>query len=180
MIPLDLALAMIVLAGLVIQTMTGFGFNVVAVTLGALLLPIKIWLPVVVALNLPMSAWVAWRNRDAIDWTLLLRQILPVMAVGFAVGVAAAFVLSGNWLRTSFGVLVVLLALRELLRLSGWVQAASGAVPQSRPARCRSPGRRGCGSCWLGWSRAFMPPADRYWFTRWPGWRFRGRVFAQH
>ena len=135
MIPLDLALAMIVLAGLVIQTMTGFGFNVVAVTLGALLLPIKIWLPVVVALNLPMSAWVAWRNRDAIDWTLLLRQILPVMAVGFAVGVAAAFVLSGNWLRTSFGVLVVLLALRELLRLSGGVQAASGAVPQSRPAR---------------------------------------------
>ena len=63
-------------------------------------LPFKIWLPVVVALNLPMSAWVAWRNRDAIDWTLLLRQILPVMAVGFAVGVAAAFVLSGNWLRT--------------------------------------------------------------------------------
>ncbi len=55
----DIALAAIVLAGLMIQTMTGFGFNVVAVTLGAWLLPIKTWLPIVVALNLPMSAWVA-------------------------------------------------------------------------------------------------------------------------
>lgn len=66
----DIALAAIVLAGLMIQTMTGFGFNVVAVTLGAWLLPIKTWLPIVVALNLPMSAWVAWRNRGDIDWTL--------------------------------------------------------------------------------------------------------------
>ena len=77
---LDATLAVIVLAGLIIQTMTGFGFNVVAVTLGALFLPIKAWLPIVVALNLPMSAWVAARNRADIDWDLLLRRILPVMA----------------------------------------------------------------------------------------------------
>lgn len=133
---LDLALALIVLAGLVIQTMTGFGFNVVAVTLGALLLPIKLWLPVVVALNLPMSAWVAWRHRDSIDWSLLLRQILPIMGLGFIAGVAAAFVLSGGWLRTSFGVLVVLLALRELLRLSGLrAQGVTDTAPQTQPAR---------------------------------------------
>lgn len=133
--PLDLVLALIVLAGLIIQTMTGFGFNVVAVTLGALLLPIKLWLPVVVVLNLPMSAWVAWRNRESIDWSLLLRQILPIMGVGFAFGIVAAFVLSGNWLRTSFGVLVVVLAARELIRLLGLRHADTPPSVESTPAR---------------------------------------------
>ncbi|MBB86460.1 MAG: permease [Xanthomonadales bacterium] len=129
----DIALAAIVLAGLMIQTMTGFGFNVVAVTLGAWLLPIKTWLPIVVALNLPMSAWVAWRNRGDIDWTLLLRRILPVMAVGFAAGVALAFVLSGDVLKRAFGALVAALALRELIRLLG--QAVERREAAAHPAR---------------------------------------------
>jgi len=130
---LDATLAVIVLAGLIIQTMTGFGFNVVAVTLGALFLPIKAWLPIVVALNLPMSAWVAARNRADIDWNLLLRRILPVMAVGFAGGLALAFVLSGDVLKRAFGVLVVILASRELIRLSG--RAGGRADGSAQPAK---------------------------------------------
>lgn len=130
----ELWLAIIVLAGLLVQTMTGFGFNVIAVTLGALFLPIKVWLPVVVTLNLPMAGWIAWRHRHHISWPLLLRHILPLMLVGGAVGLGLALALSGDVLKRVFGVLVVVLAGRELWRLG---RADHGAAPATAayPAR---------------------------------------------
>lgn len=129
---IEMLLALIVLSGLLIQTMTGFGFNVIAVTLGALLVPIKLWLPVVVTLNLPMAGWVAWRNRQHIDTPLLLRRILPLMLAGGAVGLGLTLALSGDALKRVFGVLVVALAVRELWRLL--VAAQTEAPSATRPA----------------------------------------------
>ena len=55
------------------------------------------------------------------------------MAVGFAAGVALAFVLSGDVLKRAFGALVAALALRELIRLLG--QAVERREAAAHPAR---------------------------------------------
>lgn len=106
-----------VFVGVVTQTMTGFGFNVVAVTLGSLLLPLETWLPVVITLNIPMTAWIAARNHRHIDWALVLRRVLPLMLLGGAAGLALVFALTGDGLKRLFGALVVVIAARELFKL---------------------------------------------------------------
>ena len=86
---LHAALGAMVLGGVITQTMTGFGFNVVAVTLGSLFLPLEFWLPVVIALNIPMTAWIAWQERAQINWPLVLQRILPLMIAGGVLAAAA-------------------------------------------------------------------------------------------
>ena len=125
---LHAALGAIVLGGLITQTMTGFGFNVVAVTLGSLLVPLEAWLPVVITLNIPMSAWIAVQERQHILWSLVLKRILPLMIVGGVLGLAALFIVSGDWLKRGFGLLVVAIALRELYKL---LIAREAAAPSS-------------------------------------------------
>ncbi|MBR9813728.1 sulfite exporter TauE/SafE family protein [bacterium] len=125
---LHAALAAIVLGGLITQTMTGFGFNVVAVTLGSLMVPLDAWLPVVITLNIPMSAWIAVQERAHINWPLVLRRILPLMIAGGVLGLAALFLVSGDWLKRGFGLLVVAIALRELYKL---LIAGQPAMPVS-------------------------------------------------
>ena len=114
---LHAALGAMVLGGVITQTMTGFGFNVVAVTLGSLFLPLEFWLPVVIALNIPMTAWIAWQERAQINWPLVLQRILPLMIAGGVLGLAALFLVPGTGLKRVFGVMVVIIALRELHKL---------------------------------------------------------------
>lgn len=142
-----------VLGGVVTQTMTGFGFNVVAVTLGSLLLPLEFWLPVVITLNIPMTGWIAWQERVHINWPLVLRRILPLMIAGGVLGLAALFLVSGSWLKHGFGVLVVLIALRELRKLLMVTHAAPAANSTGAPpwmfAAGIAQGMYGCGGPFL-------------------------------
>lgn len=100
-----------------LEAMTGFGSVVIALSLGALVLPIKDMLPVLVALNIFMSGYLTWKLRAHIDRRLLLGLILPGMALGTLFGVGLSPWLSDAALKQGFGVLIVWFALRELLRM---------------------------------------------------------------
>lgn len=110
-----------------IEAMSGFGSIVIALSLGALLLPIEFMLPVLVTLNVLTSSWMAWRHRTRIDWRLLLRTVLPGMLIGTVMGVLLQDIAPGAALKTGFAVFVLGFALREL-----WV-LRRGGVRSSHP-----------------------------------------------
>lgn len=129
--PVHGALAAILVLGYTVQTVSGFGSMVVVVTLGAHLLPISDLVALVVPVSLLQTGWIAVRHRDGTRWDLLLRGVLPLMGGGMLVGFAALSGASSPWMKRAFGVMVVVLAVRELWRL-GSASAAMG-VPLSRP-----------------------------------------------
>ncbi|HCS25933.1 MAG TPA: sulfite exporter TauE/SafE family protein, partial [Spongiibacteraceae bacterium] len=79
-------LAVFVFVAYTIETITGFGSIVIALSLGALLLPISLMLPVLVPLNICMTGYLAVRHRRNIHWPTLLKLILPMMAIGTLLG----------------------------------------------------------------------------------------------
>ncbi len=110
------ALAAIVFLASFAQTLSGFGFAVVVVTLGAFLRPITELVPLIVPLVTGLSAWIAWRDRKDIQLRLLFAGILPALVVGTILGQYVFRTLAGAWMERVFGVIVVLLALSELVR----------------------------------------------------------------
>lgn len=111
-------LGLFILLAYTIEAVTGFGSLVIALSLGALILPIAAIMPVVVPLNVLMSGYLAWRNREHIDWALLLRVILPFMLVGTLAGYGLRPWLGDALLKGAFGLLVLSFAARELWRMA--------------------------------------------------------------
>lgn len=109
-------LALFVFVAYTIETITGFGSIVIALSLGALLLPIDVMLPVLVPLNICMTGYLVSRHRRHIHWPTLLRLILPLMVVGTLAGYGLKPWLGEQLLRMLFGVLVAWFAGRELWR----------------------------------------------------------------
>ncbi|WP_017938433.1 sulfite exporter TauE/SafE family protein [Zestomonas thermotolerans] len=101
-----------------LEAMTGFGSVVIALSLGALLLPIPTILPVLVSLNVCMSGFLVWKLRAAVERRLLSRAILPLMLTGTLLGLALGPWLDDLVLKRGFGLLILGFALRELLHLS--------------------------------------------------------------
>ncbi len=124
---ITLALALVILAAYTTQAMIGFGANIIALTIGAHLWPLEQLLPVVVALNLPLSGSLVWKDRHAVAWRTLGRTIAPAFAAGFVGGVATSHFLQSAWLALGFGVLVSLIAAWELLRINHPRRAAHAA-----------------------------------------------------
>jgi uncharacterized membrane protein YfcA len=111
------ALFIIVWGAYVTQAVTGFGAVVIALSMGALFLPVQTLVAALVPLNVLLTAYLTFRYFRMIDLALLLRRLLPLMAAGVAAGFALQRYLAGDWLRLLLGLLVALLALRELFRL---------------------------------------------------------------
>ena len=99
-----------------IETVTGFGSIVIALSLGALLLPIEAMLPVLVPLNICMTAYLALRHRGNIHWPTLLKLILPLMVLGTLLGYGLRPWLGDAALQGLFAVLIIWFAGRELYR----------------------------------------------------------------
>lgn len=97
-----------------IEAMSGFGSIVIALSLGALLLPMEFMLPVLVSLNVLSSSWMVWQHRQRIDFRLLLRSVLPAMLLGTGMGLLLQGMAPDRLLKTAFAVLVLGFALREL------------------------------------------------------------------
>ncbi|AYC33224.1 sulfite exporter TauE/SafE family protein [Pseudomonas cavernae] len=112
-----LLLGVFIFLAYTLEAMTGFGSVVIALSLGALVLPIKDLLPVLVTLNIFMSGYLSWKLRGLIDRRLLLGLILPGMLIGTLLGFGLSPWLSDGALKQGFGVLIVWFALRELLRM---------------------------------------------------------------
>lgn len=109
-------LALFVLLAYTLETVTGFGSIVIALSLGALVLPIEAMLPVLVPLNICMTGWLCLRHRRFIHHPTLWRLILPLMALGTAAGYGLRPWLGDDVLRIIFGALVTWFAARELWR----------------------------------------------------------------
>ncbi|HUH02015.1 MAG TPA: sulfite exporter TauE/SafE family protein [Kofleriaceae bacterium] len=101
------------------QTISGFGATVIALALGAQLLPIPALLLLVVPLTFLQTGYIAVRHRTGIDWRFLGLRILPLMSLGVIGGILITPYLEGGWLRTGFAALVLLLSGRELWLLLG-------------------------------------------------------------
>lgn len=112
-----------ILLGFTLEAITGFGGTVIALALGALLLPIPVLVPILVPLSLAMGVGLVWRHRGHVDRQLLLRLVLPAMLAGTAVGYAVRSMLDPTWMRQIFGVLVVWSAARML-----WQQCSRNAL----------------------------------------------------
>jgi uncharacterized membrane protein YfcA len=113
-----LGLALVVLLACTTQALAGFGSTVICVTLAALWLPIPWLLPIIVALNVPFSAWLIWRQRRAIAWALLRREVLPLMVVGAVIGaLCAPLLMQATLLRPLYGALIIGLSILDLWRL---------------------------------------------------------------
>lgn len=104
-----------------IEAMSGFGSIVIALSLGALLLPMDFMLPVLVTLNVLSSSWMVWQHRRNIDLRVLLRIVLPAMLLGTGLGVLLQGMAPDTVLKTAFAVFVLGFALREL-----WILQRSG------------------------------------------------------
>ena len=110
-------LALIVFAAYTVHTALGFGCHILAVTLGAQLFPLDLLLPVLVALNIPVTVYIAVRHRKNIDTATLWRRFLPFMVLGMPFGLALFLFAPGNLLKMAFGAFVVVLSVLELVRL---------------------------------------------------------------
>lgn len=122
-----LLIGLFVLVSYTVEAVTGFGSLVIALSLGALLLPVPELLPVLVPLNVLMTGYLVWRNRRHIDKTLLLRVILPLMLIGTLAGFVLQGWLPANLLKLLLGLLIIWFALRELWRIHRGI--AIGAPP---------------------------------------------------
>ena len=110
-------LGLFILLAYSIEAMTGFGSIVIALSLGAIMLPIPELLPVLVPLNVLMSLYMTMRHHRHIDWSLLLTLVLPLMLAGTLTGYWLQPWLADSLLRVLFGLLVVWFSGRELWRL---------------------------------------------------------------
>ncbi|MCY1219104.1 Sulfite exporter TauE/SafE [compost metagenome] len=109
-------LGLFILFAYTLEAITGFGSTLVALSLGALLLPIHDLLPVLVPLNILMSGVLAWRSRQLVQWRLLLVTVLPGMLIGTSIGYGLRPWLDDGPMKLGFGLLILWFALRELLR----------------------------------------------------------------
>jgi uncharacterized membrane protein YfcA len=100
-----------------VQTITGFGSQVIALSLGALLFPLEEVMPVVLALNLCVCAVTLARNWLLVERGLLGRSVLPWMGAGAVGGLGVVFA-TGAPPRWPFGAIVLAQSLRELLRIA--------------------------------------------------------------
>jgi hypothetical protein len=110
-------LGICILAAATVEAITGFGAIVIALSLGALLLPVSSMLPVLVPLNIFMTGTIAWKNRQHIDKALMLKLLLPLMAAGTLTGYCLRPWLGEDLLKALLGALIVWFAARELWRL---------------------------------------------------------------
>ncbi len=110
------ALGGIALIAFITEGAIGFGGTVIAASIGAQLLPLDELLPAFVPVNMALSAWLLARGVSLIQWRFLLREIVPAVAIGAAIGLVLFHLPAKTALALAFGVFVVGLATLQLLR----------------------------------------------------------------
>lgn len=97
------------------QAVVGFGGNILALTLGALLFPVPQLLTWLVPMVILLSGYILIRHHQHVAWPLLLKQVLPWMAGGLVIGQILFYVVDTTVLKKMLGAMVIALALKELL-----------------------------------------------------------------
>lgn len=128
-----IALAGAIAVAYTVEAALGFGSIVIALALGALVLPMSSLLPVLVPLSTAMNVLMTLRLRAQIDRALLLRRIAPWMIAGMLAGYLLRPWLGDAALVPLFGALVLAFALRE-----GWRMRHAGTPRPHPPWRARA------------------------------------------
>ena len=112
-------LAVLVTAGMAVQTATGFGANLVIISLGmgAGLMPLHELVAVILPANVLQSLIIAIRQGHLARWRLLFRRILPAMGVGVVCGLLLASVVTGEWLKAALGAFILMVSIDRLREL---------------------------------------------------------------
>lgn len=109
-------LGVVALSAFATEGAIGFGGTVLAASIGAQFIPLKILLPAFIPLNMVMSAWLLSRGFSSVDWRLLGRQVAPGVGAGFAVGLLLFHVPAKDAFALAFAVFVIGLAILQLAR----------------------------------------------------------------
>ncbi len=112
-----LLVAFAIVFAFAIEAMTGFGSIVLALSIGALAFDIGTLVKWLVPLNLLMTIPLTLRHRRDIETGFLLRQVLPLMVTGTAVGVVLTPYVPAAFGKLLFAALICWFALRSLLSL---------------------------------------------------------------
>jgi uncharacterized protein len=99
------------------NAMIGFGAPLIAVTLGANVMPVELLVPSLVPLSVIAPGFIAFRYRRKIHKDLLLKQILPFMGCGLIIGLVAYPYLKAFDLKRVLGAMVVVLSAKALIPL---------------------------------------------------------------
>ena len=111
------ALFLILIVANITEAITGFGSTVIALTLGAFLFPIQELIVVLVPLNLVLSLMIVAQSARQIDWRILLRDILPLTALGMVAGLALQKSFQQSiGLQKGYGAFVFIFALVQLAK----------------------------------------------------------------
>lgn len=112
-----LALIIIFIVANISETITGFGSTIIAVALGGNFYELKILIPVLVPLNLIISAYIVAGYHRQINKNLLFKKIFPLMITGLITGIIIFNLVPGTVLKKVFGILVFTLATIELINI---------------------------------------------------------------
>lgn len=110
-------LAGVVFLGFLVESAAGFGSTLIALSLGAHLMPLPAVMAVVVPINLLLSASLAWQDRAHLQLRLLATRVLPPMLLGMALGIGVLGATGDRGLKLAFALFVTGLAAVELWRL---------------------------------------------------------------
>jgi len=114
--PRFLLLCLFIFLSFTTEALTGFGSIIIAVALGANFYPISEILPLVVPLNLILSAYFVIRYFRLIDRQLIFKIIFPIMGCGTILGYYSIQFIEGDTLKIIFGFSVMLFAGREIYK----------------------------------------------------------------
>lgn len=109
-------LGAIALVAFITEGAIGFGGTVIAASIGAQLVPLDELLPAFVPVNMALSAWLLVRGLPLIQWRFLVREIVPAVAIGAAIGLVLFHLPAKTVLALAFGLFVVGLATLQLVR----------------------------------------------------------------
>ncbi|MEM7433685.1 MAG: sulfite exporter TauE/SafE family protein [Myxococcota bacterium] len=115
--PALVAFGIIVLGAYLVQTAIGFGSMLICVTFGAQFLPLEEVIRLAIPLSFLQTGYIVIRHWEGVRWPLLLRRVLPFMALGMAAAFAVLAAVRGPGLGLAFGLMVLVLSARDIRKL---------------------------------------------------------------
>lgn len=97
--------------------MAGFGSTIIAVALGASLYPIHYLIPVLVPINILLSAYFVARYWKFVQHLVLWKKIVPVAGIGVVVGILIFNLMQNNILKFVYGIFIIGFSVYELSRI---------------------------------------------------------------
>jgi len=110
-------LFLIIILSQTVETTTGFGSTVIALSLGALIFPLKELVVLLVIIGGLQSLWIVVRYYKHIQWRILLGRIAPLCGLGLPLGMYFFRHFGGSQLKMLLGSFIVLVAVSELINL---------------------------------------------------------------